>query len=151
MSKLTGKMKLVARYMDRFKCRLLRSDPRLQPYDLGSRQAETILTLSRMPDASQDDLAEALMVNKSTVARWLELLESKGLVCRTTNPDNRRAVQVRLTPEAEAIVPLLRDVNRKWADFVSENLSPEEESRLEEILGEIVRRAEEFLKGGEAP
>jgi len=151
VSKLTGKMKLIARYMDRFKTRLLQDDPRLAGYDLGSRQAEALLTLSRMPDASQDDLADVLMINKSNVARRLELLESKGLVCRAANPDDRRAARVRLTPEGEAILPVLWEVNRKWSEFVSQDLTPEEEARLEEILGAIVQRVEEFLKGGGAP
>lgn len=47
--------------------------------------------------ASLNTLSERLGVDKSTMSRNIEILVTDGLVSRTTDPDNRRAVTIMLT------------------------------------------------------
>ena len=47
--------------------------------------------------ASLNALSERLGVDKSTMSRNIEVLVTGGLVSRTTDPDNRRAVTIMLT------------------------------------------------------
>lgn len=132
MSRLTGELKTITRCMRRFK------DEKLRPYGLVSRQSELLLAISRLPDGSQDQLAELLMINKSNVARHLAVLEEKGLVRRQPNPADRRLAQVFLTGEAEALLPALREINNQWADYVTRGLSAEEQEALERLLARVV-------------
>ena len=138
---LTGELKMITRCMHRFK------DEKLAPYGVATRQNEMLLAISRLPDGSQDRLAEALSINKSNVARILAALEEKGLIRRQPNPADRRLTQVFLTEEAEALLPVLREVNKQWATFVTEDLSQTEQETLEALLGRILAH----LKGEDAP
>ena len=131
---------MITRCMRRFK------DEKLAPYGVVSRQSELLLAISRLPDGSQDRLAEVLSINKSNVARHLAVLEEKGLVRRQPNPADRRLTQVFLTPEAEALLPTLWEVNNQWAAFVTEGLSEAEQETLEALLGRILAH----LKGEDA-
>jgi DNA-binding MarR family transcriptional regulator len=47
--------------------------------------------------ASLNTLSERLGVDKSTMSRNIEILVTDGLVSRTTDPDNRRAITIMLT------------------------------------------------------
>jgi DNA-binding MarR family transcriptional regulator len=47
--------------------------------------------------ASLNTLSERLGVDKSTMSRNIDILVNNGLVSRTTDPDNRRAVVITLT------------------------------------------------------
>ncbi|MDF2874092.1 MAG: winged helix-turn-helix transcriptional regulator, partial [Sporomusa sp.] len=46
---------------------------------------------------SLNTLSERLGVDKSTMSRNIEILVTDGLVSRTTDPDNRRAITIMLT------------------------------------------------------
>ena len=106
-----------------------------------NREAEVILSVYRKPGRSQDDIAEDLLINKSGVARCLASMEERGLVVRKVSPADRRVTLVELSEKAEALVPQIREVNRKWSDFVTAGLSPEEQETFLRILENVSVRA----------
>lgn len=131
MSKLPGTLKYIERY-----ARIFKND-RLKQLGLSSRQAEIVLNLLHNPASSQDDIAERLLINKSGVTRQLIAMEEEGLVTRVVSPTDRRVTLVSLTQKAQALVPGIREVNRQWADFMTEGLSEEEQELLLRVLWSI--------------
>jgi DNA-binding MarR family transcriptional regulator len=53
--------------------------------------------------ASLNTLSERLGVDKSTMSRNIDILVNSGLVSRTTDPDNRRAVTIALTDQGRQL------------------------------------------------
>ena len=70
-------------------------------------------------------------------------VSSGGLVVRTVSPTDRRVTLVNLSPEAEALVGPIREVNRQWSDFVTAELSPEAEELLQKTLESVCARVHE--------
>ena len=141
MSRLPVTLKFIERYARFFKNR------RLKPLGLSNRQAEIILTVTRHPGCSQDELADRLLINKSGIARQLASMEEDGLVARTVSPTDRRVTLVDLTEKSQNLVPGIREVNRQWADFLLEGLTEQEQelltNTLEGIRDRIRRKLEE--------
>jgi DNA-binding MarR family transcriptional regulator len=63
-------------------------------------QCHAILELDHMgPSSCLQDLADALMLDKSTLSRIIDSLVRKGWVARDEDPANRRRSLLQLTPE----------------------------------------------------
>jgi DNA-binding MarR family transcriptional regulator len=83
---------------------------------LGMTRAQMIILarLERQPDISQNELAVAAEVAPMTIARLIDRLEEAGLVRRCSDPRDRRAWRLQVTPSAE---PILREIKRARADL----------------------------------
>lgn len=66
----------------------------LEQYGLNSRQHPYILHICRNPGISQEKLARAIYVNKSSVTRQLASLEQNGFIERTISSTDKRAMLV---------------------------------------------------------
>lgn len=143
LSRLTGELKYLTRCMARYK------GQRLQPLGINVRQADLLLGAARMKRPSQDELADDLMMNKSSVTRHLAVLEEKAMIRRTPDEKDRRVLRVTLTEQGEAILPTIREINRAWSDFVAQGLTPAELETVETLLDSVLARAKAYLKEGE--
>jgi MarR family transcriptional regulator for hemolysin len=94
---------------------------------------------------SQSGLAKQLRIEGATVTRHLDRLEREGLVTRSRDPEDRRQISVRLTPEGKLLHRRLRAVARRVDERVCEGLSDRDRSDLERVLERIRRNI-----GGEA-
>src|SRR5690606_3806671 len=72
---------------------------------------------------SQDDVAEALKLDKTTVARALLSLEKKGYVERSINSDNRRKYILTLTKKGKESISEIADIYDVWLSKVLSCLS----------------------------
>ena len=59
-------------------------------------------------DLNQTDLAEELYIDKASVVRMLDYLESEDCIVRRRNPRDRRAHILELTPKALAMIPRIK-------------------------------------------
>ncbi len=69
---------------------------------LTPQQHQMLLAIKGMPGrdwATITQLAEALQLHHNAIVQLVDRAESLGLVVRAPDPDDRRVVQVRLTPE----------------------------------------------------
>lgn len=140
MSRLPVTLKVIERYARFFK------NERLKKLGLSNRQAEMILTVLKHPGSSQEEIADRLLVNKSVIARQLTNMEGAGLVTRTVSPADRRVLLVSLTPKAEELVESIRQVNRQWAEFMTEGLTQEEQELLNRVLEDTCVRIRKKLE-----
>jgi DNA-binding MarR family transcriptional regulator len=63
----------------------------------------TMFELAERGELSQQDLADALRVDKSRASRLGSSLEERGWIERVRDPANRRVYRIRLTSEGERI------------------------------------------------
>jgi DNA-binding MarR family transcriptional regulator len=96
----------VARHMRTYADQLARQ--------MGMTRAQMIILarLERQPDISQNELAAAAEVAPMTIVRLIDPLEEMGLVKRCSDPGDRRAWRLQLTPAA---TPVLREIRRARA------------------------------------
>ena len=87
--------------------------------------------------ASQSGLAKELRIEGATVTRHLDRLEREGLVARSRDPEDRRQISVRLTPEGKLLHRRLKAVARRVDDQVCEGLTERDRSDLERVLERI--------------
>jgi MarR family transcriptional regulator, organic hydroperoxide resistance regulator len=109
----------------------------LSPYGLHPGQEFLLTALWERSPRSPSDLAHSCSVEPPTVTRMVGRLEAAGLVTRTPDPGDGRAVLVELTPAGEA---LREPVRRAWAELErrsTHDLDPEERRRLVRLLGAV--------------
>ena len=143
MPRLTGELQRLTQCMRQYKNKLL------APYEIGTRSAQILNFVDLIPECSQEMLAEKLMLDKSTIARRLAVLEERGFLLRMPNPADRRGQLLRLTEKGQELLPVIREVNKKWFDFLTEGEDPEELERMEATLTKLLHKAQEHLKGDE--
>ena len=96
-----------------------------------------ILALQSHPDGGRlTDVAEGLGVAVPTVSRQVRLLEDLGLVVRTKDPIDARAILLEVT---DAGVEALQRMRAEWRKTVAEILGPWPQ-KDREILGELLER-----------
>jgi DNA-binding MarR family transcriptional regulator len=112
-----------------------------QTFPKGShpRDASVLSTLEAVGPCSQQQLVEALHVNRSVMVKLIDGLEARGLVERRRNPDDRRSHALYPTAAGrhalEAMAPLM---DRGEAIF-AEALNDAERERLIALLHALVQ------------
>jgi DNA-binding MarR family transcriptional regulator len=87
----------------------------LEAYHVGSGQFEFLLFLYHEDGISQEKLAKALKVSKSTSTRAIQSLEKEGYVYRQKDENDLRAYRVYLTEKGKGV----RDIIfKKLSSFV---------------------------------
>ncbi len=81
------------------------------------------------------DLAELLGVDTPTVTRKVQQLERDAMVVRQTDPDDRRAIRIRLTPAGRRTLERVRRARRAWLDQLLEGWDDDDLSTLADLLG----------------
>ena len=89
---------------------------------------------------TQDDLAREFCIDKAATARTIQTLESKGILLRKVDENDRRAKRIYLTPKAEKYKTPIETVQKKWIDFCGADISKEEFAAFEKILSELAER-----------
>ncbi|MDK2974330.1 MAG: hypothetical protein PWP08_701 [Methanofollis sp.] len=108
-----------------------------------------ILTLSKRPGITQDDLAAHFSIDKGTVARAVRRMEENGLLTRTPDPENRRRFRLFLTEEGEALVPKILAADREWEDALLSGLSGEERGEVLATIRMLAERSHDIARSRE--
>jgi DNA-binding MarR family transcriptional regulator len=85
-------------------------------------QLRVLHQIRREPGVITGDLARALGVTVSTTSGLVGKLVDRGLVARTTAPEDRRQLPLRLTEAGAALIGDLSEVSRAFLDQVADEL-----------------------------
>ena len=114
-------------------------DSVLQPTGLRSTQATLLMAIASAGAPTISRLAEALMLDRTTLARDVKLLAEQALV-RVTPGDDQRTRQLRLTDAGRAklrqVIPLWEQAQTR---LIAEGLGPVRWGQLYADLQEVVR------------
>lgn len=105
--------------------------------ELTRAQCRMIAYLAHYGDMNQARLAELLDVAPISAGRLVERLEEGGWVARTSNPNDRRELQVSLTAKAEAVLTRARRVGDEVAAEALAGFTPEEAEQFSAMLQRV--------------
>lgn len=128
------------------RCTQMERSDALKELGICGGQVPYLLRLCRCPGLSQEELARALYLNKSSVTRQIANLEREGLVYRKSSPDDRRRLLVYPTEKAISLLPRLKETVCSWNDYLMEGLSGEEREQLEAIMERVSERARAYIE-----
>jgi DNA-binding MarR family transcriptional regulator len=86
---------------------------------------------------SQQQLAIALNIHPSRLVAILDELETRGLVERRGNPDDRRVYAVSLTEEGKGLLQRIAIIGREHNSALLKALKPSEREELASLLQRI--------------
>lgn len=142
-------------------CRTTRAADPGDLTEVSGHQARILRQLDDIDPTMVGELADFFGVTPSTMSLNLKRLDEAGCVRRSRDPDDRRVINVRLTPKGRRIKDATAAVDVGKVDALLRSLRPEERSRavdgvrlLVEGTYRVAARAEEYidaLTGEEAP
>jgi DNA-binding MarR family transcriptional regulator len=115
----------------------------LQPFEISSGQCSVLRVLWETEGLSQVELADQMRIEKASLTGMLDVMEKRGLISRTRNVEDRRKVNIHLTPRARALkdklLPYRGKINRK----ATRGMTPEEVETLRSLLVQVIQNLEE--------
>lgn len=117
--------------------------------DLQSGHYSYVLCICRAPGRSQEEIAQDLCVNKSTVARNLNFLEEKGYILRKSLPNDKRQFSVHPTKKMLAVLPEIKMASMEWMTLLSEEIPQNELQVFDTVLQRMETKAREIIESQE--
>lgn len=93
--------------------------------------------IGNQPGINQSALAEALRVNRASVVKVIDTLQSLGYVERQSIPEDRRSYALVITPAGRDKLRRLTALSRKYEDAIAAQLSAQERSTLIKLLSKV--------------
>ncbi|HAA26036.1 MAG TPA: hypothetical protein DCE11_07970 [Ruminiclostridium sp.] len=109
-------------------------DEHLRSYKLHGTMFLIILFLDRNPGASQDNLCEYLLIDKSGVARKCSRLENLGYIKREQYPGDKRQNSLFLTESGKKLLPVIRELLSNWREIVTKDMNENDQKELIRLL-----------------
>ena len=109
----------------------------LEPLKLSPADAGILRLLRQSPGISQQQLAETLGMHASRLVAILDALESRKLIARAPNPDDRRLYSLRITPRGTETLAEIGNIARTHNELMSSGLKPSETEQLAALLQKI--------------
>jgi DNA-binding MarR family transcriptional regulator len=105
-------------------------------------QYRMLVTLDGKGDQNVRDLAAGLGVDRSTATRMCNRLVNAGLIVRSTDPSDRRAVVISLTEPGRDVVKKVTQARREKVARLLRSVPPPRREQLVDLLGEFAELAE---------
>lgn len=119
--------------------RLIRRDfeRRIRALGLSRTEWAALAHLRRDEGCNQSTLAGLLEVEPITLARLLERMEQAGWIERRSDPRDRRARLVFLTPKARPVIDKMSDLARQSSELALARVAPEKRDQLIDLLIQV--------------
>ena len=92
------------------------------------------LVICRSPGITQDAIAKDICVNKSTVTRRLDWLETEGYVVRCADECDKRRTLVYPTDKMIDVQKSVKKIAKEWKGILTEGISEEELAVFESVI-----------------
>jgi MarR family transcriptional regulator for hemolysin len=117
--------------------RLLRTfaDHKAAQFGMTRAQWAVLVRLDRCEGLKQSELAEMLDLQPISLTRLLDKLSDNGLIERRSDPTDRRAKRLFLTPAAR---PLLERLGALGEEMMAGALAGVEETSIEQMVAQLV-------------
>ena len=83
---------------------------------------------------SVSDLATVKQISRSAISQSVDGLVEKGLISRRPHANDRRFVELELTPSGDAMLNAIFDENRAWMIEKLSALTPEELAQMQQAF-----------------
>lgn len=112
---------------------------------VGFPEQTVIMYLMSHGTSNQQQIADYLGIDQGAIAKTIGKLESKGLICRETNPDNKREKILTLAPAAAALREGLNSTYLEWSAAIFEGISDEQRAQFEQTVSKMAENSAALL------
>lgn len=119
-------------------------DARFKHLELNMTEGALLTTIRRFGPLTQRELAELLYIGRAAAGQFVDRLESRGLVQRETDPDDRRVWIVSTTTQGQALSVEAYDIWFKTGVDLLAGLTDAQRDRMIKLLLEVQANAEEI-------
>ena len=98
----------------------------LKPYSLTSEQYVIMKSVEENPDISPTQLANITFKDKTTIARMINTLVTKGMLIRIPKEDDRRAYKIQWSTKGETIMQEILPIAENFLEKLRSQFSSEE-------------------------
>ena len=93
----------------------------------------------------QEQLAQDLLLDKTTCTRQITKLKTAGLITKEPDPNDKRANKIYLTKKAHTIKKDVRHILNTWRKILLQNFTPEDQQQFLTYLQQTIENAQTFL------
>ncbi|MDR0368516.1 MAG: MarR family transcriptional regulator [Bacteroidales bacterium] len=105
-----------------------------------------LLAISLQNSVIQQDIAEYLKKNKSTVLRQIDKLEQKGLLTRTVAENDRRSNIVAITEKGKTLIEEVNQKSNEFFNTLSEDLNDNDLDAFFKVLSHLRTKSNKISK-----
>lgn len=114
-------------------------DQRLRTIGHNAARMEALATIAHSPpESTQRDIANRIGIERATITRMLDSLESDGLVERLADPADRRTNRIRLTPAGEVALQEIQVIVKDLRSRLLDGADPAVIDQTNEFLAELL-------------
>ncbi len=110
----------------------------LAPFDIHARDLAVLLVIDSFQPASQQQVAQRLGVDRTTMVAIIDALEAKGIIARHPDTEDRRRNVIELTPAGQDILGQATAASDAAEAKLLAPLNPEESEQLRDLLARII-------------
>lgn len=115
----------------------------LAPFGIEPRELGILIVIDSFEPASQQQVAERIGIDRTTMVAMLDTLEAKGLLSRRPDTEDRRRNVVELTPAGHDILSRAVAASETAEAELLAPLSPKEAAQLRDLLARVVARQQD--------
>lgn len=108
---------------------------------LGFPEQAVIMYLMGNSASNQLQIAEYFGIDQGAITKTINKLESKGLVTRKINQNNKREKIISLTPKAISLKDELNKTYQIWSKTVFKNISEKDQEILEKTISKMAENS----------
>jgi DNA-binding MarR family transcriptional regulator len=112
----------------------------LAPFNIHARDLGVLLVIDRFEPASQQQVADRLGVDRTTMVAIIDALEAKGIIARRPDAQDRRRNMVELTPAGQDLLRQATTASDAAEAELLAPLAPEEGEQLRDLLVRVLAR-----------
>jgi DNA-binding MarR family transcriptional regulator len=109
------------------------------PYQITGPRLRLLSVVNENGSIRMNELASKLGIQARTVTDFVDALEQDKLLIRVSDPTDRRATLIQLTPFAKSNIKEVLTFQAKVADKTLENLSIEQRTQFYELLLQLIK------------
>ena len=115
-------------------------------YQIGGKagQQRILMRLYNNGQTTQKELQDVLEISSGAMSEILQKMEDSGLILRAKNAEDKRQVDLALTPHGRESAQMVEEHYHQTLDRMFECLSAEQKDQLEETLGILTAHLEEI-------
>src|ERR1700757_3085364 len=114
-----------------------RAAEKVEPLGLDQRMIDVLFAVEALNRPSQQAIALHTGIDRTTVSKTIDRLESEGLAGRSIDPGHRRRNWIELTPKARRTIARVRDALRECDDEFMSTLNQAEQQELARLLDKL--------------
>lgn len=112
----------------------------LQEYHVSLMEYHILIMLLREHSVSQNEMADALDVDKALISRHIQSMEQKGLLMSCPDPECRRKKVLSLSEHAKLLLPKLREIHCRSLEKLFADVDEKQLSEFQYILEGLVSK-----------